>query len=343
MFDIFNNDAFSVTRMTDAINEIKHIPGFIGRRGLFESTSIDTLSVAIERDKEQNLIIVPASPRGAPGTTFGKNKRSMFNLSVPHFQVDDAIYADEIQGVRQFGTEQQVQTLTAKVANRAVESNRFFAITEEYHRLKMLTTGKVYDADGTTVITDLLAATGESLPAEIDFSFDTNVDGALRKFCTNVHRQMAGILDGLPFSGIEAICGDAFFDDLIANAEVRETYKGFADARQLRAAFAGGSGQNDTFGEFEFGDIRFINYRGSFNGAAAVHTDKCHLYPVGVPGLFRSVYAPADYMETVNTMGRRLYAKQWEMDNGKGVNLEFQMNAIHYCTRPRVLIKGKRT
>ena len=65
--------------------------------------------------------------------------------------------------------------------------------------------------------------------------------------------------------------------------------------------------------------------------------------PSGVPGLFRTVYAPADYIETVNTPGQRLYGKQWEMQNGKGVNLEFQMNALHYCTRPRVLIPGKRT
>jgi hypothetical protein len=31
------------------------------------------------------------------------------------------------------------------------------------------------------------------------------------------------------------------------------------------------------------------------------------------------------------------------MPNRKGVNLEFQTNALHYWTRPRVLLKGKRT
>ncbi len=67
------------------------------------------------------------------------------------------------------------------------------------------------------------------------------------------------------------------------------------------------------------------------------------MFPIGVPGLFRTVYAPADYIETVNTQGQRLYGKQWEMQNGKGVNLEFQMNALQYCTRPRVLIPAKRT
>ena len=343
MLDIFNNDAFSVTSLTGAMREIKHVPSFISRRGLFQTSSVATLSVAIERDKNQNLKLVPASARGAPGTTFGKNKRSMLNLTIPHFQVDDAVLADEVQGVRALGQERAVETLQAKIANRAAEASQFFALTEEFHRLKVLTTGKLYDSDGVTELADFLTLFGESLPGEIDFSFDTNTGGLLRKFCTGVHRSMAATLDGLPFTGIEFLCGDTFFDDLVANAEVREAYEGHSAALQLLDAYVKGSGQNDTFGEVNFGGIRFINYRGYFNGAAAIHTDKAHGYPTGVPMLFQTVYGPADYMETVNTMGQRLYAKQWRMDNDKGINLEFQSNALHYCTRPRVLIRAKRT
>jgi hypothetical protein len=62
-----------------------------------------------------------------------------------------------------------------------------------------------------------------------------------------------------------------------------------------------------------------------------------------VPGLFRTAYAPADYVETVNTLGRQMYAKQYEMANGKGIHIDTQMNALNYCTRPKALIKGKRT
>ena len=131
-----------------------------------------------------------------------------------------------------------------------------------------------------------------------------------------------------------------FFDDLIAHKEVRETYKGYADASTLRNAYVN-AGASGIYGSFEFGGITWANYRGGDN--VGVDTNRCHLFPMGVPGLFRTVYGPADYIETVNTPGQRLYGKQWEMQNGKGVNLEFQMNALHYCTRPRVLIPGKRT
>lgn len=342
LLDIFNDDAFSVTSLTLAMRELKHIPSFIGRRGLFASTSVDTLSVAIEKDKAQNFRLVPATPRGGPGVTMGKSKRSMLNLTIPHFQIDDAIYADEVQGARAFGSTRAVETLQGKIMNRGAEASQSFGLTEEFHRLKVLTTGKLYDADG-SVLLDFAQAFGEQLPAEIDFSFDTNVGGLLRKFCADVHRSVAASLDGLPFDGIEFISGDRFFDDLVANEEVREAYMGHPDAMKLLDAYVSGGGQNASFGTVNFGGITFINYRGNFHGAPAVSPDKAHGYPVGVPGLFQTVYGPADYMETVNTMGQRLYAKQWRMENDKGVNLEFQSNALHYCSRPRVLIRAKRT
>ena len=345
MLDIFRNDAFSVLSLTDAMREIKYVPSRIGQLNLFQTTSIDTLDIAIERDRDQSIIIVPASPRGAPGTTMGRTRRSMRSLRVPHYQVDDAIYADEVQGVRAFGEERAVEVLQTKIANRAAEISQSFALTEERQRLEVIKTGNLLDKDG-SVLFNYAQEFGETLPAEINFDLaNANpADGVLRKACGAVVRAMGTTLDGLPYTGIHALCGDNFFDDLIQHNEVRDTYKGHEAAATLRTAYIppGQSGQSPTiWSSFEFGGITWENYRGGLT--VGVATDKCHIFPIGVPGLFRTVYAPADYIETVNTMGQRLYAKQWEMPNGKGVNLEFQMNAIHYCTRPRVLQRGKRT
>ena len=342
MLNVFKQDAFSVLRLTDALREIKYAPSRIGQLGLFQTTSIDTLDIAIETDREQNQIIVGASPRGGTGDTFGKNKRTLRTLRVPHFQVDDAIMADEVQQVRAFGSEVSVERLQQKIADRAAEVSQGFSLTEEYHRLNIIKSGKLLDKNG-GVMFDYFREFDEDEPAVVDFDLDkaTPTQGALRKKCAEVVRRVAAILDGLPYTGIHAFCGDAFFDDLIAHPEVRETYKGHAEASALRSAYAGANGQQSSFGTFEFGGITFENYRGG--GSIGVDTNKCHIFPLGVPGLFRTAYAPADYIETVNTQGQRLYAKQYEMQNGKGVNLEFQMNALQYCTRPRVLIPGKRT
>jgi hypothetical protein len=77
--------------------------------------------------------------------------------------------------------------------------------------------------------------------------------------------------------------------------------------------------------------------------AVEVGTDAVHIFPVGVPGLYRTVYAPADYIETVNTLGLPRYARQWQSANGKRVEMESQMNALSYCTRPKVLMVGATT
>jgi hypothetical protein len=73
-------------------------------------------------------------------------------------------------------------------------------------------------------------------------------------------------------------------------------------------------------------------------------TNKAHFFPVGVPGLFRQYNAPADFVETVNTLGLPRYAKQAvDQEFGRWVKLHTQSNPLPICTRPKVLIKGKRT
>jgi len=192
ILNIFSQDAFSVMRLTDALREIKYTPSRIGQMGLFQTTSIDTLDIAIEKSKDQNSILVSASPRGGTGQTFGKTKRAMRMLKVPHFQVDDAIYADEVQQVRAFGQEVAVERLQQKIADRAAEASQFFALTEEYHRLNILKTGQLLDADG-SVLFDYFTEFGESQQAVVDFDLDNAgaTDGALRKKCAGVIRQIA--------------------------------------------------------------------------------------------------------------------------------------------------------
>jgi hypothetical protein len=341
MLDIFNSDPFSVVRMTEAMREISYVPGRVGALGLFQTENIDTLDVAIEKADADALILVPSSPRGSAGDTRDIARRALRKLSVPHFQRDDAIYADEIQAVRAFGTEAAVETMQGKIARKAATHSQDFALTEEYHRLNVIKTGNLLDADG-TVLYNYATEFGETMPAEIDFDLDnaSPAEGALRTRCAGVGRQIGNALGGLPYRTIHAFCGDTFFDNLLAHREVRETYKNHEAAATLRSAYIG-DGVSGSWGIFEFGGIVWENYRGG--GSVSVDTDKCHIFPVGVPQFFKTIYAPADYLETVNRLGQRLYAKQWEMPNGKGINLEFQMNALHYCTRPRALIRGRRT
>jgi hypothetical protein len=264
----------------------------------------------------------------------------MLDVRIPHFEINDAVYAEQVQGIRAFGSETQLETVQGLISERNAIHSQSFAATEEYARIGAIK-GIVTYADTSTL--NLFTTFGVSQESEIDFDLDnaSPASGVLRKKCAGVIRQIAGILEGTPFAGIHAFCGDAFFDDLIAHPEVRASYLAQMEAAQLRTGYVDTNGL--SYGTFQFGGITWENYRGAVGSTSFVDTNKCHLFPLGVPGLFRTYYAPADYMETVNTIGQRLYAKMWEMGNGKGMYMDVQMNALHLCTRPKVLIQGKRT
>ncbi len=340
MLDIFNDAAFSTTSLTDAINELKFKPGRIGEMGLFSDSGVDTTTIVIEK-KGDILTIVPPTPRGAPGTTIGKEKRDLRSLIIPHFEINDAIYAEEVQGVRAFGTERQLETVMMKVGQRQQTHVINFAVTEEHARMGAVK-GIVIYADGSTL--NLFNEFGVTPEAEIDFDLDNAApaEGAVRKKCATLTRKMSDVLGGVAFTGIHAFVGDNFFDDLLSHPEVRETFKGWSEAQILRDGYIGSN--RSSYGIFEFGGIVWENYRGAnIGGNTFIESDKAHFFPTGVPGLFKTAYAPADYNDTVNTIGHRLYNKQYRMQNDKGVHLDTQMNALQYCTRPKVLMKGKRT
>ncbi len=337
MLDIFNSNAFGVVPLTDAINKIKFVPGRVSAMGLFSASSIATTTIAIE-EKNGQLALVTPTPRGGVGGTLDKLKRTIRTLAIPHFELNDAVMAEEVQGVRAWGSETAVETVMGKVAERGAILSQSFAATEEYARIGAVK-GIVTYAGGDTL--DLFSTFGVSQASvrNWDLSAASPASGVLRKTAAAVTRQMATALDGIPFSGIHALVGDDFFDKLIAHTEVRASYLQQQEASQLRTGYIDG-GAGGSYGSFNFGGVTWENYRGVVGNTSFIGTGDAHFFPVGVPGLFRTYYAPADYNETVNTMGQRLYAKQYEMLNGKGVHLDVQMNALHICTRPNVLLKG---
>lgn len=337
MLDVFNSSLFSVVSLTDAINKPVFQPGRIGQMGLFSERGVTTLTVIIE-EKDGQLTLVSPSPRGAPGQTLDKKKAQGRPFVIPHFQIDDAIYADEVQGVRAWGTESQLETVQAKVSERMMIHRASHEVTLEYARVGAVI-GVITYADGST--TDLFSEFGVTQEAEIAFDLGaaSPAAGILRKRMAGVTRLMSSNLGGLPFFGIHALTGDTFYDDLLAHVEVRNTFLNNPAAAELRRSYVI-NGQ--SYGSFEFGGITFENYRGAVGGTTFINTDKAHFFPMGVPNLFRTYFAPADYIETVNTIGKMLYVKQWPFPNDKGNAMEVQMNQLSICTRPKVLLKGKR-
>ena len=57
--DIFNNDAFSIVSLTDAINSLPFKPGRIGKMGLFAPRHIETTAAAASL----TLVCITVAPK----------------------------------------------------------------------------------------------------------------------------------------------------------------------------------------------------------------------------------------------------------------------------------------
>lgn len=330
--DIFNNDAFSVQSLTKAINDTPYQPMLIGEMGLFSEEGITTTAVSIER-QGTTLSLVSAAQRGAPGKLVSNDKRTLIPINTVHLPQRGAVVADEVQNLRTFGSESELESVQTLVNKKLAKMRRNLDVTIEWQRIGALK-GQVLDADGSTVLLDMFNTFSLSQQT-LDMVLDNDATKVKVK-CMAAQRLVEGALGGLMHRGLVALCGSSFFDALVGHPAVEKAYDRWMDGQFLRDVQRG---QESGSGGFTFGGITWREYKGSVSGQAFVGSTDAYLVPMGVPDLFVTHYAPADYMETVNTNGLPYYAKQEMMGFNKGVELEAQSNPISICTRPNAVIK----
>jgi hypothetical protein len=318
---IFEDDAFSVSSLTAAINEQEYLPGRISSLGLFREEGISTITVQIEKDGD-TLALVPAGERGTSGLVVGGTKRQLIPFNTVHLPERFTIKADEIQGIRAFGTRTELQSVQDVVNKRLAKARRQLDATHEFQRMGALN-GQILDADGKTSLLDIYKTFGvnrKKLPMGLG-----NPDTELRVRAGEALDMQEDALGSITSTGSRAFCGKNFWNKLIVHRSVKETYLNTMQVASLRG---------DARESFEFGGIVWERYRGKVAGVSFVHDDKALLIPEGVPDLYISSFAPADYMETVNTQGIPYYSKIEPLPFNKGVAGEAQSNPLHLCTRP---------
>jgi hypothetical protein len=322
---IMNEDAFSVQNLTASINESPAVPSRIAELGLFEEEGIQSTSVQIEKDGD-TLALVGAKERGSEGQIVVGDRRKMIAFAVVHLPQTAYIGADEIQGVRAFGTATELQAMQDVVNRRLQKMRRQLDATHEWQRIGALK-GQIIDADGTKVLVDILQQFGMT-QSVVQMKFSTETD--LRNPALAVTEIVEDNLGNTTWSGIRVLCGRDFWKKLITHKSVKETYLNTQQAAALRG---------DPTDSFDFGGATWERYKGRMNGVGFVADGEAIAVPQDVPELLISRFAPADYMETVNTLGLPYYAKQEIMRFGKGVAMEAQSNPIHLPTRPKAIVR----
>ncbi len=360
VLDVFKGNAFNLVALTDAINLMPFKPSRIGAMGLFEEQGV-TQRVVIIEERDGVLMLIPRAPYGAPAPVSLKRVRRARNFEVIHLPLDDTVSAAEVQGIRAFGSQSEVEGVVQVVNDKIAVMRQSHEMTLEWHRMGAVK-GIVYDADASTVLHDLYAEFGVHKTPDMDWDIHTGATDQ-KQNCLDAKRLIEDALGAAPYDHVHALCGDNWFDMFVNHALVKTAYERWSGQVAAALAIAGsGAGvssgpgapgvgaflRDDQRRGFPFAGVIFENYRGKIvtPGRTTTTTTKfiddeeMRLFPVGVPGLFKTYFGPADFIETINTVGRPYYAKQQLMDMDRGVNLHTQSNPLCLCTRPRVLIRG---
>lgn len=327
----FDAGGYSLAEMTEAINILPNLYTRLGQLGLFQFEGVTQRSVIIEQ-YEGVLSLLPSVPWGAPSTVGGGGTRSMRSFALPHIPHDDAITAGDLQGQPALGSNEP-EALASLMNRKLTLMRRKHAQTREYMEINALR-GIVKDGAGTTLYNYFTEFGLTQL--SVDFvlgTAGTNVQGK----CRDVTRNIEDNLLGEAATSTLALVSPEFFDKLISHSKVEEAYKYFTSA-------GGNPLREDMRRSFPFAGILFEEYRGTVTLSTGtterlIPAGEGVAFPLGTMDTFRTYGAPANLLETANTMGRELYARQLVEPKGRWIDIMTEANILPINKRPRLAIK----
>ena len=328
----FHNPAFSVSALTAAINLLPNQYGRLDELNLFPIKPVRTRQVTVE-ERNGVLSLLPTQPVGSPGFVGQRGKRALRAFNVPHIPHEDVVLPEEVVGVRAFGTETDLETIAGVMADHLQTMRNKHAITLEHLRMGALK-GVILDADGSELAN--LFEIFKIQPQTFDFQL-SNQDIDPRKKCLDLKRYMSKSLKGERMSGIHVLVSPEFFDALTGHKLVKEAYARWQEGAALR---------DDMRTDFRLAGVRFEEYTGEASDPEGtsrrfIAEGEAHAFPLGTLDTFATYVAPADFNETVNTLGQLLYSKQAPRKFDRGTDLHTQSNPLPMCHRPALLPKLK--
>jgi hypothetical protein len=337
--DIFLNDAFRAIELSEAVRDVPNQWGEIGEMGIFSSKGVRGTEFSIEFHNG-HLQLVQSSTRGTPLPGQQRAKRKLKKFSTERFGLKSKITADDIDGIRAFGSETELKQVATEVAERQDELRGSTDVTREYLRAGALQ-GIVLDADGSEIL-NLHDEFGISRKS-VDFLFGTAATDIAIK-AREVTRHIQINLRGDVSNGVGCLMHPDFSDKLESHPDFKERYKYFQNEN-------GGDPLRDpTSKGFFFKGIWWKEYLAeagvpqedgttvtrSFTPAA-----KAQFFPFGTRQTFRQFNGSPDYMGMTNMPGEEFYSKiHPDRQEDRFVDVEVMMQTMPICMRPAVLVEG---
>lgn len=336
-------DNFQVQDFTQELAMVPNIRTPLSDLNLFRSESISTTSVTFEQTFG-TLGLLSDVYRGGQVLANADETRKLHTYAVPYFKVVDRLTAQDIQGVRAYGSADQAETQAAALERKMTRMKRSALMTSEYAKFYAITQGKIYSPSGAVAHSSFYTDFGVTRK-EIDFNLEVSTTDVLAKAEEAIAHIQDNALSGDVYTGVVALCSPEFFAALISHAKVISAYTYYSSTQEpLRNRLGGDTSLRRTF---DWAGVRWIEVRdGVHNGTTTtrfIGTDEAYFLPLGTEDTFVSYFAPSNKLDLANTLGEEMYLFQRKNPNGESLDLELEFSQVHLLRRPQVVVKATRT
>jgi len=328
----FDAGGYTLADMTAAINILPNVYTRLADLGVFRFEGVTQRSVLIEQS-EGILNLLPTVPLGGPATVANRDVRSTRSFTIPWIPHDDVITPRDVQGIRGFGAADAADPLVTVMERKLMRMRAKHAQTREYMEINALR-GIVKDGAGAPLY-DYYEEFGLQ-QISVDFQLGTagtNVQAKCREVLRNVETE----LKGETMTGVLAMVSPSFFDKFITHPKVEESYKYFSatGAQPLR---------EDVRRRFPFAGLIFEEYNATVTLATGgtetlLPANEGVAFPLGTIDTFVTYGAPANLIETVNTMGLPIYARQIGRQDGSAIDVKTEASPLPVNKRPRLAVR----
>ena len=328
----FAAGGYTLADMTRAINILPNIYTRLGQMGLFRFEGITQRSVIMEQ-REGILSLLPSAQLGSPATVGTREARSMRSFAIPWIPHDDVILPQDIQGVPALGAGDTADPLVALMTRKLTLMRNKHAQTREYMEVNALR-GIAKDGAGTTLY-NYFTEFGIT-QTSIDFVLGTAGTKVQQKV-RDVVRAVEVALKGETMTSVHALVSPEFFDKLIGHSATQTAYQYYSatGAQPLR---------EDVRRNFPFAGILFEEYNASVTLAGGtterlIPAGEGIAFPMGTIDTFTTYGAPANMIQTANTIGLELYARQLPRERDDGIDLLTEASILPVNKRPALAVR----
>lgn len=318
--DIWNADCFGIASMTEGMNCTIAVPTFWASLGIYEEEFPRTTRVGFDR-KFESLRILPTKAVGDLGEVNKQDPYETIDLKIPYIPKTTTITGYDYQDRRAFGRV-ELESLADIVASEQRKQRMEHDLTLEYHRWGALM-GLVLDADGTNVVMDMEKTFCYGPQRAVwNKDEDCGLKQVIRGCKRAVRRHLQG--KGAAIQRWHILMGENFANCLLCSEEYKCLFDRPREGGELR--------RGEVFETYDFYGARWEEAFAEIGacGDTWIHPDKAYMFPVGIPGMWKTYYGPGAKWTDVNSPSEKFYSHQWETEGGFG-------RKIHSHSRPLVV------